>query len=188
MAIYLTSDLHFNHNREFIWKARGFTSVEEMNEAIVEKINAVVGPDDDLYLLGDSGLGGPDSLKKNKELIESLNGKIHIVRGNHDTDARITMYKSCKNVVEIADVIRFKYNKIHFYLSHYPTITSNLEKESIYQAEINLYGHTHQLTNFYYDLPFCYHVGVDSHNCYPVLLDTVIEEIKNEIEVCKSYL
>ena len=29
--IYLTSDLHFNHSREFIYKPRGFNSVEEMN-------------------------------------------------------------------------------------------------------------------------------------------------------------
>ena len=32
MAIYLTSDWHFGHDREFIWKARGYSSVEEMNE------------------------------------------------------------------------------------------------------------------------------------------------------------
>lgn len=26
--IYMTSDLHFGHDREFIWKVRGFLSVE----------------------------------------------------------------------------------------------------------------------------------------------------------------
>ena len=30
--IFVTSDLHFGHDREFIWKARGFNSVQEMNE------------------------------------------------------------------------------------------------------------------------------------------------------------
>lgn len=73
-------------------------------------------------------------------------------------------------------------------MSHYPTITANLEKESIYQCEINLYGHTHQQSSFYYDLPYMYHIGLDSHNCYPVLLDDIIIEIKKEIEQCKKFL
>ena len=33
--IFVTSDMHFGHDREFIWKARGFTSLQEMNEAYV---------------------------------------------------------------------------------------------------------------------------------------------------------
>ena len=35
--IWLISDTHLNHDREFIWKARGFSSVEEMNNAIIER-------------------------------------------------------------------------------------------------------------------------------------------------------
>ena len=35
--IWITSDLHFGHDREFIWKARGFNSIEEMNETIIQK-------------------------------------------------------------------------------------------------------------------------------------------------------
>ena len=34
--IWLTSDLHFFHNREFVYKPRGFNSVEEMNEKIIQ--------------------------------------------------------------------------------------------------------------------------------------------------------
>ena len=43
---------------------------------------------------------------------------------------------------------------------------------------INLFGHTHQTTNFYNDNPYMYHVGVDSHDCYPVLLEDILESIK----------
>ena len=35
--IWLTSDLHFCHNRDFIYEPRGFASVHEMNEAIIKK-------------------------------------------------------------------------------------------------------------------------------------------------------
>ena len=183
--IFVTSDSHFGHDREFIWGPRGFESCEAHDKAIIERWNAIVAPEDDVYLLGDVMLG--DSAH-GMECLYKLNGKIHIVRGNHDTDKRIELYKAHPKVVEVANVIRLKYNKIHFYLSHYPTITSNLEKESIYQCEINLMGHTHQQTDFYNGLPFCYHVGMDSHNCTPILLDDIITEIKAEIEKCKEFL
>ena len=42
MAIYLTSDWHFGHDREFIWKARDYSSVEEMNEDQIDKINSLI--------------------------------------------------------------------------------------------------------------------------------------------------
>lgn len=187
MAIYLTSDLHFNHNREFIWKARSFTSVQEMNEEIIKRHNALVRPDDDVYILGDSSLGGGDEqiLAANKALIEQLNGKLHIIRGNHDTDRRVAMYASCKNVVGpilYADMIHYK--GYHFYLSHFPTLTGNLENESLKQCTCNLFGHTHQTTNFHMDMPYMYHVGVDSHDCKPVLLDDIIKEMEAKVIEC----
>ena len=33
MAIFVTSDLHFNHDKEFLYGPRNCLSVEEMNEA-----------------------------------------------------------------------------------------------------------------------------------------------------------
>ena len=185
--IWMTSDLHFNHNREFIWKARGFTSVQEMNEEIIKRHNALVRPDDDVYILGDSSLGGGDEqiLAANKALIEQLNGKLHIIRGNHDTDRRVAMYASCKNVVGpvlYADMIHYK--GYHFYLNHFPTLTGNLEKESLKQCTCNLFGHTHQTTNFHMDMPYLYHVGVDSHDCKPVLLDDIIKEMEEKVIEC----
>lgn len=185
--IFLTSDLHFNHDREFVWKVRGFDSVQEMNETIVKNWNSIVSPNDDVYVLGDLCLGGgtPSILLANKKLIESLNGKLHIIRGNHDTNPRVIMYSQCANVVDEvkwADMLNYK--GYHFYLSHFPTLTGNLEKESLKKCTCNLFGHTHQTTNFHLDMPYLYHVGVDSHNCYPVSLDDIIQEMNNKVQEC----
>lgn len=183
--IYLTSDLHFGHDREFIWKVRGYDSVEHMNTRQVEKWNAIVDSNDDVYVLGDVVLGDP----KNIEYVRHLNGEIHIVLGNHDTLTREQMYRELPNVVEVAEIgIRLKYKKYHFVLTHYPMLTGNLEKESLKQMSLNLYGHTHQLTNFYNDMPFMYHVGVDSHNGYPVLVDDIIEEMNKKVRECIEFL
>ena len=189
--IFLTSDLHFNHDREFVWKVRGFNSVQEMNETIVKNWNSMVGPNDDVYVLGDLCLGGgsPEVLAANKALIESLNGRLHIIRGNHDTEPRVRMYETCANVVdEIKWADMLHYRGYHFYLSHFPTLTGNLEKESLHQCTCNLFGHTHQTTNFHLDMPFLYHVGVDSHNCYPMNLDDIIEEMKAKVKECLAEL
>lgn len=182
--IYLTSDWHLGHDREFIWKIRGFASVKDMNEAILQNHNSTVGDEDDVYVLGDLVLGDIT----NVDYIRRMKGKLHVVRGNHDTDARVTMYKMLPNIVEVENVIVFKYKKHHFYLSHYPTLTGNLENEHLKQMTLNLYGHTHQSTNFYMDMPYMFHVGCDSHNCTPVLLDNIIKEMYKKVEESKDFL
>ena len=69
-----------------------------MNESIVERFNSIVTKDDELYLLGDCILG--DS-KTSIEYLQRLNGKIHIILGNHDTSARKALYEKLDNVVDV---------------------------------------------------------------------------------------
>ena len=45
---------------------------------------------------------------------------------------------------------------------------------------INLFGHTHSKDHFYEDTPYMYNVAMDAHNCIPVPLDQIIEEIKEK--------
>ncbi len=182
--IWVTSDLHFNHDREFIWKARGFNSVDEMNHAIVDRYNSVVKPEDEVFILGDLMLGR-DTVS-GLDLISSLNGHKTIIRGNHDSKKRIDAYEACG--WQVYNSLYLDYKKYLFYLSHYPTMTGNLEVESMHQTILNLFGHTHQTSNFYNDIPYCFHVGVDSHNCYPISLDSIIEEIKAKYQECKEQL
>ena len=183
--IWFTSDLHFGHDREFIWGPRGFKSVEEMNDTILKNWWDTVGFYDDIYVLGDLMLGDPANI----QLVHSLKGNIHIIRGNHDTNARMELYKKCGNVIEVTEGQFLKVNGQNFYLCHYPTFTSNLENGApLKEHVLNLYGHTHQQTNFYKDIPFMYHVGLDSHNCYPVSIERVLEDIKIKVKECKDFL
>lgn len=182
--IYVTSDLHFGHDREFIWKARGYNSVDSMNIDLVFKWNSIVTDEDDVYVLGDLMLGLPQNI----EYIKALHGKLHIVLGNHDTSTREQMYKKLDNVVEVTCAIRLDYKKYHFFMTHFPCLTGNLEKEHLRQMTLNLYGHTHQVTNFYEDRPYMYHVGIDSHGGYPVNLDQVIKDMQIKVNECKEYL
>ena len=56
--IYVTSDLHLNHDKEFIYAARGYSSVGEMNKDLIAKFNNTVTDEDEVYILGDLCLGG----------------------------------------------------------------------------------------------------------------------------------
>ena len=185
--IYVTSDLHFGHNRQFIYGPRGFSSVQENDETIIERWNSVVTPEDEVYILGDLML---NDNAHGIECLKRLNGTKYFVRGNHDTDTRVDLYMDEQeaDIAFAGDACYLRYKGYHFYLSHYPTLTGNLEKESLKQMTCNLYGHTHQKTNFYEDRPYMYHVGVDSHDCYPVSLDQVIADMTAKVEECKEML
>ena len=78
--IWFTSDTHFGHQKEFLWAPRGFNSIEEHDEMIIHNWNEVVGPNDDVYHLGDVMLNDNEH---GLECLKRLNGKIHITIGNH---------------------------------------------------------------------------------------------------------
>lgn len=180
--IYFIADPHFNHDREFIYKPRGFNSVEEMNEAIIERWNSVVGEDDDVYVLGDFFLGTDE--KFIKDTITKLHGFIHVIRGNHDTDAKMRLYRE-GYAYEVSDAEFLKYKKKTFFLSHYPTLTSDLQTEPE-KYVYNLFGHTHSEDKFYAGRPYMYNVAADAHNCTPVCIDTIIADIDAEIKEYKK--
>jgi calcineurin-like phosphoesterase family protein len=171
--VFLTSDAHFSHIQPFVWEARGYESVERMNEEQIRKWNEVVGPEDEVWFLGD---GMMNDNVTGAQCFSKLNGNIYIITGNHDTPARIKIYKDMG--FEVQDGKRFTYKKKNFILSHEPVITSNGSFKG-WRDTINLHGHTHQTSNFTNGYPLMYHVGVDSHDGYPVLLDDIIEEISN---------
>ena len=184
--IFVTSDTHFGHDREFLFSPRGFASITEHDQEVIRRWNSVVGSDDVVYHLGDVML---NDNAHGIECLRQLNGQIKIIPGNHDTDSRLKLYAQLENVEVLSMAIMLKYQKYNFYLSHHPTLTSNLEKAPYLRMHlINLYGHTHQQGKFFQDMPFMFHVGMDSNNCTPVLLDDAIQMMKAETQKCIDML
>ena len=184
MKIWLSSDYHFIRDKEFISRARGFEIVEEMNVTIVKKNNECVAPEDTLIICGDLMLGGADKLEEGLTLLNRMNGRKLVVGGNHDTTARREAY--LKAGIPVFDAYAFTYRKYHFYASHYPTLCSNYDDGKTLRAKtLNLCGHTHTADPFAdWDKGCIYHCEVDAHECYPILLDDVIEEMKDKVKDC----
>lgn len=179
--IYFTSDLHFGHDKDFILGPRGFETVEEMNQTIVENWNNLITDEDEIFVLGDLMMKDQDA---GIELIKQLKGKIHVIRGNHDTDTKVQKYTYlCDNIVSIDYALVIGYGKVKLYLSHYPTLTANYDDDKPWNKHvINLFGHTHQETPFYDNNPYMYNVGLEAHNMTPISIEQILEDIKQKKE------
>lgn len=177
--IFFTSDLHLSHCKNFIYEARGFKTIEEMNEEIVKRWNQIVSKDDIVYNLGDVFLG--TDIQTNLDILKQLNGHIHYAIGNHDGDKKIEAIKQLPNTADVQFGYRLKHKKTIFLCTHYPTVVGNMTFDNIW----NLHGHTHQKDSFS-NILYCYHVGVDSQNCYPVGVEQIFEDIKKEKEAYRN--
>lgn len=87
MKVFFTSDTHFYHKNIIGYCDRpyrtldGQPDVPAMNRDMVFKWNQTVGSGDLVYHLGDFGFGSTGRLKG---IREALNGRIFLIRGNHD--------------------------------------------------------------------------------------------------------
>ena len=169
--IWFSSDFHFGHNKEFIYKPRGFDNMYDMANAIIKNCNEVICWDDNFYILGDCMLGD-DSF--GLSCLKQLPGKKHLVIGNHDSDNRIQLYVHSGIFYSIEWGGRLRNGKYSFYLSHYPMMMGNYKDR---HPTWCLAGHTHSFVKFENGNNCVYNVAVDAHNCCPVSFDQIMSEI-----------
>lgn len=79
-SLWFTSDPHFGHAAIIRHCSRPFVDVEEMNETIIERHNAVVRDDDTVYHLGD--FAWREQLVE--PILKRLRGTHRLIAGNHD--------------------------------------------------------------------------------------------------------
>lgn len=167
------------HNKSFIYEPRGFKTIEEHDETIIQNWNKLVSWNDEVWLLGDVMLNDNESgIRK----LNQLAGKIYILAGNHDSTNRIQMYANVRpTILTMGLAYILKYQGYHFYLSHYPVLCSNNDSDKpLKQQMICLCGHKHTTDKFCdMDKGVIYHVELDCQGNKPVLLDDIIEDIKN---------
>lgn len=81
--IYFASDFHLNHKQEFIWKSRGFSSIEDHREFIINNLLDNLTENDYLFYLGDMLLTtSKEQLLDVWKRLEHLN--IYYIFGNHE--------------------------------------------------------------------------------------------------------
>lgn len=168
--IWFTSDHHFGHKNVIPYSVRPFASVTEMDEHMITQWNTCVQPEDDVYHLGDIGLC---AVPKLKEILKRLNGKIFLIRGNHEKsgEACAERFEWIKDYYElqVPDAEAYEGKRL-IVLFHYAMRVWNAS----HYGSWHLYGHSHgQLPDDETSLSF--DVGVDCHGFAPISYDQVKE-------------
>ena len=127
-VVRFIADLHLSHTNMAL--KRGFSTVEEHDEHIIEKWNSVVTKRDITYILGDI------TMEKSSpyHLLDRLNGLKHVVMGNHDR--RQDVRKLLEHVESIAGMVQYK----GAILTHCPIHPMELE----HRFPRNIHGHIHE--------------------------------------------
>lgn len=172
--IYVCSDTHFNHANILKYEptSRPFETVEEMNNTIIKNWNSVVTEEDTVYVCGDMFMGPLDKIN---EILDQLNGKIILVRGNHDTKNRLEYFKEYG--IEVKDIDYISYKGRFFILCHFPIASEefiNMVRKDNSEVVV-LYGHVHSNAPTGY-VNGTYHVGMDTNNLTPISLEQIWQE------------
>jgi len=116
---------------------RPFTNVDEMNDALIANWNAVVGEDDEIYILGDLLYKG--SGQKANSIFRQLNGKKYLIKGNHERYLDNPHFDA--SVFEwVKEYYELDYKDARFILFHFPI----LEWAHFWRKSVHLYGHNHR--------------------------------------------
>lgn len=174
--VFFTSDFHAKHENIIKYCDRPWTDKAEMTEAIIENWNSAVSTDDIVFNLGDFMWSGSYG-----SLIPKLNGRIHLILGNHDRHINSTWSKYLEGIYEQLTLLID--NKI-VYLNHFPYLCF---PENAYQ----LFGHVHlsktkndgkDFVRCSYLLPTQYDVGMDFNNYKPISWVEVKQRIEYQIK------
>jgi calcineurin-like phosphoesterase family protein len=179
--IFFTSDLHINHRAmlKYCPEARPFPHITAMNEAIVERFNSRVGPDDETYFLGDLALNCSASYLNG--ILSRLHGKKYLIIGNHDK--KLVRKETPRKILEahfewIKWYHEMKVEGVRLILFHFPI--EIWEKK--HYGSYHLCGHSH---GGYPRKPGVLRmdVGVDTNNLYPYSINeikSIMEELKKD--------
>lgn len=179
--VWFTSDLHFWHKNICKYCNRPYDDLDSMHRAIITNWNSVVNPEDDVFLLGDIGFCG---IEKLKPLLFELNGKIHLIQGNHDSDKIVNklleekFIDSVDRMLPITVVGDEECPDQEMTLCHFPMLDWFNKERGAWMV----HGHQHQLP----DTPSCsiahWDVGLDKNNMTPISF----EQLK--VNITKQYV
>lgn len=158
--VAVISDPHLDHQRDFVWQARGFDSPEHHKQSILGHLEQL-GQDDILICLGDFFLNtNPENVKA---ALDRIKCRTLLIWGNHPAGIKSLYDKALQNIVGFNKVQNlgvkkeiypleihsdkwmmgndffFSFNKKHYYCNHYPQIIW----DGVQHGVVCLCGHSH---------------------------------------------
>ena len=189
-AIWFTSDTHFRHRHMAATHPSGgwrpFATIDEHDQYLIDQWNAVVSPLDQVWHLGDVGLGDEDEVLN---IIRRLNGRKHLIAGNHDPvwPGHRQAHRHQRKWLEVFESVqafaRRRVGNHDVMLSHLPYQGDHVEQERYTQFRLRdqgdwlICGHVHDLWDIK-DRQI--NVGVDVREWKPILLDEIVKIIRDD--------
>ncbi len=181
--IYFTSDTHFYHRRILDFcPNRVFEDEYEMNTELVDRWNAKVSENAIVVFLGDFCWLNTNKKEMARELVRSLNGRIHFIEGNHDD----VMYSLRNEFVSYSQIRTFKIKDDTFKSGwksieccHYCLDTWN----KMHYGTWHIFGHSHG-KHITPKNRLSMEVGIDCHkNMEPFSYDEIKQYMLNNKNV-----
>jgi calcineurin-like phosphoesterase family protein len=191
--LWFTSDTHFNHANicrgTTEWDKskpnhfRDFDSLGEMNDRLVDGINASVGENDILFHLGDWSFGGFESIREFRSRLNCKN--IHLVLGNHDhhigrnKDGVQDCFISVNHLVNLVvkwNIGTLNQKEAQFVLMHFPIASW----ENLGKGVIHLHGHVHLPNHRRVGNGKVMDVGVDGNGLDPISLEEILKIMEKQ--------
>ncbi|WAL63256.1 metallophosphoesterase family protein [Amycolatopsis cynarae] len=181
MSVWFTSDTHFDH--ALVAGLRGFPSPAEHDAHVVERWNATVRPGDQVWHLGDVGMG---RLARFAGTLRQLHGEIHLVTGNHDEpwpglrQAHRHQRAWLEHFATVQAYARRRIAGRNVLLCHFPYEGDHTGEDRASQYRLPdlglwlLHGHVH---SEWRTRGRQLNVGLDVNAMRPVHLDTIAAEI-----------
>lgn len=165
--IFFTADTHFGHGNILRYDDRPFKHIHEHDKILVANWNEAVGPKDEVWHLGDISWHGH---KRTAEILYALNGKIHLIRGNHDQVVDKPAVKDRFESIHDLHMLKtqVKGKKQAIVLCHYGMRVWNKSHHGAW----HLYGHSHCGLSPH---GMSFDVGTCCHGYRPISLNEVAE-------------
>ena len=165
--LFLTSDSHLGHFNICKYCHRPFQSRSEMDQTLIKNWNEVVPEDGIVVHCGDFMLPHNEDIKEYNKYLNRLNGRVLLLRGNHDL---ASLDWVSDKLIAVRDQAMIVVDGVKIFAQHYPCAAFN--------GDYHVYGHIHTLadgTCYGIDGDVTkvmrkntYDVGVDQNNYTPV--------------------
>lgn len=187
--LFFTSDTHFSHENIIRLTNRPCTSVEEMDEMLINNWNSVCDGNSIVYHLGDFIFGNQSRLNA---IISQLNfGELHLIMGNHDM--KNISFESDHLFDSVSYQKELKIGNRQVILNHNPFLcyggTYRTKETQVWQ----LFGHVHTLKHQQSNgldvprleilFPTQYDVGVDNNDWKPINWKDVKSKIEEQVRI-----
>jgi len=177
--IYTISDLHFQNENIIKYSNRPFLNARHQTDQLIQNWNFRVDHHDTVIVVGDFIMGQASNVV---DILYRLNGNIILVRGNHDTDAKLAIYAEHPHKITVKDIHYMQRGGLWFTFCHFPIIHPQFA-EMVFRDNsevIWVHGHVHDKCPFFTPDTHSFNVSCEMTDYYPVDISRLYHMVKDD--------